>query len=212
MKHAFLAAAAALIFGAQSATAATTTYTDRSVWTAAVATTVFTTGLEDNTPVETTSPITITNAALSPVVQSRAGLFADIRQTPDNVAGFGSRSLSTTNFSSFTGGTVRITFDTAITSLGADFFDVDDGGITGFTIVSTGESMFLPAQANETTTFFGFTSTTAFTQVDVSLGAGTGDVVFMDNIAYDVPAPIPLPAPALMLIAGVGALALRRKG
>ena len=209
MKHAFFAAAAALIFCAQAATAATTTYTDRSVWSAAVATTIFTTGFEDNTPVETTSPITITNAALSPVVQSRGGLFADIRQNPDNVSGFGTRTLSTTNFSNFEGGTVRITFDTAITSLGADFYDVDDAGITGFTIVSTGESMFLPAQPNETTTFFGFTSTTAFTQVDITLGGGN-EIVFMDNMAYDVPT-IPLPAPALMLIAGIGALALRRK-
>ena len=210
MKKVLLAACAALLGCVQGTSAATTTYTDDGLWAAAVSTTIFTTDFEDNIPAETASPILIQNAALSPVVLARGGIFADIRQSPDYIPGFGARSLSTTDFSDFTGGTLRITFTRKLNALGGQFFGVDTGGITGFRIVETGETVTLPAQPNETTTFFGFTSSTEFKQVDLMLGTGSSDVVFFDNMSY-APATIPLPAGAWMLLAGLGALGLRRR-
>ena len=105
-------------------------------------------------------------------------------------------------------GTVRLTFDQAITNFGAFFIDVEaDFATTGFSfnLASKPELAFSSFQGQNALSFLGFISDTPFDSIDIHFTTGPNiDGTLIDDVVYA--APVPIPAALWLFATGFGTM------
>ena len=102
---------------------------------------------------------------------------------------------------------LELVFNTEVTALSFYLSSDDSSDIT--VTLNTGDVQ-TAASASSDPTFFGLVSDTPFSSL--TLGAAGSPAIGIDLMKFGtVPAPVPLPASGVLLMAGLGALALRRR-
>ncbi|WP_298843504.1 VPLPA-CTERM sorting domain-containing protein [uncultured Roseobacter sp.] len=207
MKSILAAFAVALTCGYASA-ATISVYTDRALFEAALTGEVET---EDFSGPDADVPFGASSATVGKLTISAdsngAGVYNRIDTPPifPEVDGNGTTAL---NIFTFDGANASIAFEDPVFAFGADFYNFNDDFLRT-QIGVLGELIDPPATDDNTLTFFGFLSDTAFDQVDFL--ALANDVFGVDNVTTATSpslSAVPLPASFPMLILGLGGLLL----
>lgn len=167
-----------------------TTYTDRTTFEAAAGTTITET-FNSFTTEEAfhTNPVDAGDFTISMTGPINDGFnFIDIPPHQDTWA-FIDGTTSMNVFLKKTGKLI-FTFDTPIKAFGADFRAFNDNANRVKFIVN-GTSFNPPVSGNDQNTFFGFTSTSQFSVVEMHADFGVNDSFGMDNVTYASAVPEP---------------------
>jgi PEP-CTERM motif len=147
---------------------------------------------------------------------SGSTLVADTTSVSFSWANFGTGEAGFVSGSSSATTTIAVTIPTPVTAFGINLWGSYMGNLSGltYTVSTLSTPSTVPVASTAPPTFFGVTSDTPFTTVDLQVPAGTGYAVF-DNFQWgtaDVESPVPEAGTFLLIGTGLlGLAAFRRK-
>lgn len=196
---------------AAPAAAAVTTYASETAFNGAVgATSLETFNSVVGEPSFQTAPVVVGDLTLTGYGQQFNRNYID--QPPHQYSMFNIDGTTNVNAVTLTNSGFTITFASAIRAFGATFAGLQNDALRTNIIVD-GETIAPPILAGEVISFFGFTSTNAFTQVTFVGASGLSDGFGMDNVRYELAGGVPEPATWALMIGGFGlaGASLRRR-
>jgi hypothetical protein len=146
---------------------------------------------------------------------SGSTLVADTTSGSFSWANFGTGEAGVVSGSGSLTTTVAITIPTAVTAFGINLWGSYMGNLSGlsYTVSTLSTPFTFPVASSLPPTFFGVTSDTPFTTVDLQVPAGTGYAIF-DNFQWgtaDAGSPVPEAGTFLLIGTGLMGIAVFRR-